>query len=653
MAAAPQLLSDTRSKAPKKWVIRIGDESGSTPTAEDETRLLRAPVVHYHSSGGSMDYIELTYDLSVNGERVQDMGLSASFARQIEVVEIGREKDAPPKLIAWGELTQEGKRVAPDGESVTYIAGIKPYHFGLPLDGMVYRQHASPHAAITHPGEILFNPEVNSKIEFNRSASYTVGAGTESPYYWVDPDSVRTAVARSYTGDAGTEWTLTDVVNALCWHCNPSETFIKNPTYLDFEKWMTNAPKVKNLRLKPGQYLSDLLDQTLNPYGYAWCFTYGFDSETVDDVTTYTRRVSFRIFRESEGPKIKLFQQKAGDTTGAKHTLSSTTEWTLDTDISAARNKVVVNGALVEREITVELYRGWPEADDSLTSAQLTQSTGTHFEDHQSAWRLWVANEGGDYCSTRSSVRPIPSTPLDLSSVLGANTVPRRRTPLDCLTHYEDDASAGSRRQRPPFLQWYNADNAWKPLPNGWGETVLTDQYGIYFAGDAPPADLIARGENARIRMTCTVRGDTPLQAVSLPTNESINARTNQITIDASDRFFDRQIQTTGDYVSVLAGVPSSEERDDSTAIDDFADQVKANEDLATQRASATILGLNLQYGLGKVVEKVQGRNVSFSRNAKDAVAPRYLQIRALTLNHQQQTTTISVEPASDRYEGI
>lgn len=110
-------------------------------------------------------------------------------------------------------------------------------------------------------------------------------------------------------------------------------------------------------------------------------------------------------------------------------------------------------------EVTMELHRGWTEASGTLTVESLTQSTGDDYESNPLVWRLWVANE---------AIRSI-----DLN--------------------------------KPVRIEYYRpATSTWSRLPDGWGETLTHGQLGVYFAGDAPPADLVALGNDARIRITYT-----------------------------------------------------------------------------------------------------------------------------------------------------
>lgn len=647
MAVTAKKASDI-SVAPKKWIVRLGNASGDTPSPTNETKLLRYPVVHLGAGGQQMDRIQLTYDLSTNRERIVDQSIKQGLARQVEVVEIPREPQGKHKLIAWGELTSEGKEVG-DGETLTYTATIEPYHFGSTLNGVLVRRPSGSHDAVTINGEITFNPTKDGHVEGNRSGY--LASGGHDAYYWVDPESVRTTAARAYVGDSGNDWELLDVINSLCWHCNPNETYITNPSYQDLTKWLTDPPPVRNIRLPPGKYLSEYLDLILEPLGYSWRFTYAYDVEVGPSSTTYTRRVSFQIFRLGEGLPIAVLQQRPSLTTSASHSKSNTSKWSVETDIGELVNEVRVEGAKIQREVTIELYRGWPEADDTKTATELTQSEKADYELHQNAWRLWIANEAGDYCELRTTTKPIPATPLDLSTVLTSDYIPKRRPALDCLTHHQDDTSSEARRRRAPLIEWYNTDDEWAPLPNGWGETVLTDQLGVYFAGDSPPSELIDRGDDARIRITCTIEGDKKISATATRSSESINLRTRKITVDAQDRFVDYQIQSGGTYASILAGIPSSDARQDTTEISDLAEKIRQQEDMAAIRGEFEIVGLSSIYSVGKLVSAVAGRNVDFNRRADTATEQKFSQIMTVIYDYQSQSTRLIVQPINEPRE--
>lgn len=632
MATAPATTFSSRSKPAKKWVVRLGDATGAAPTEADETTLLRWPVITI-APGSRGTFCQLDYNLGKDNERIVDTYLKAGFARQVEIVQPSEDPDGPDTLLFWGEISSQQLAVNPKGESVTLRATIEDYHFGGVCLGPKYRDPEEPHGGITYNDPIVFNPEIDGIVIWNNMFL----ADFSNTYYWLHPDSQRTSIARSNAQDGAvdTSWRLCDCVMAMALACNPDETYIKNPSLASLFEMTENSPDITNLELPTGKYLPEYLDLLLTPYGYSWCLTFKYNAEG-------EREVSYRIFKVNEGDNRKLLQQRPGDVRGIRRTLTNIESFTLETGIVQQANKVTVLGDYEEYEVTIELYRGWPEADDALTAADLTQSTGSSWSAHQRAWRLWVANEAGDYCSTRTTVKPIPSTPLDLTSVLGTDFIPRRLKPMDCLTYWVDDTAAETERRRPPFIQWYNEDSEWAPLPDGWGETVLNDQLGVMFAADSPPTELIDRGANARIRITCTIQSFNKLVGVASRADSSVNLRTHEIVVNASDRYKYKQRATTT-YASILTG--NADERDDTEAIEAFAEKMRSIEDAAMVRGNVILNTLNTSLKIGDVVTEIDGRDVSLNRMAKTSATKKYVQIVAIEHDHQRQKTSLKIAP--------
>lgn len=632
MATAPATTFSSRSNLAKKWGVRLGDATGATPTEADETTLLRWPVITI-APGSRGTFCQLDYNLGKNGERIVDTYLKAGFARQVEIVQPSADPDGPDTLLFWGEISSQQLAVNPKGESVTLRATIEDYHFGGVCLGPKYRDPEEPHTGITYNDPIVFNPEIDGIVEYN---NFSLSDGTIT-YNWIHPDSVRTGTARTSSQDSidVASWRLCDCVRAMALICNPDETYIKNPSLNSLFQMTEGSPDVKNLELPTGKHLPEYLDLILTPYGYSWCLTFKYNADG-------EREVSYRIFRVNEGDNRKLLQQRPGDTRGIRRTLTNIESFTLETGIVAQANKVTVLGDFEQYEVTIELYRGWPEADDALTAADLTQSTGSSWSAHQRAWRLWVANEAGDYCSTRTTVKPIPSTPLDLTSVLGTDWIPRRLKPMDCLTYWVDDTAGETERRRPPFIQWYNEDSEWAPLPDGWGETVLNDQLGVMFAADSPPTELIDRGANARIRITCTIESFNRLVGVASRADSSVNLRTHEIVVNASDRYKYKQRAATT-YASILTG--NADERDDTTDIEAFAEKMRVIEDAAMVRGNVILNTLNTSLKIGDVTTDIDGRGISLNRMAKTSATKKYVQIVAIEHDHQKQKTSLKVAP--------
>lgn len=634
-----------RTQRPPKWKIVLGGPAGLVPTDHNETKAIHSPVVHL-VHGKQLPRCDFIYQLGSNrsvytSDRLVNKQLEAEFARQVEVWQAATDSKMQDTLIFWGDLNEQTMSAGRRGESVTVTASVEPYHFGIPCPGTQYRQPVSPYGTIQTQDSIVFNPEINGVVEPNRS-KYRSTDETKLYYYWVDPDSVRTAASRQYGQDleVPATWTLAQAIHTISWVCNPDSTFIKNPSKKSIDGWLTDAPAIKNLELPVGKYLPDYLDAMLYPNGYGWAMTFGKDENK-------NRTVSWRIFKLGDSETTVLYQQRPGDTDGLQAGNTNVTDFSFSTGIIGQPNQITVLGDYEEYEITVELYRGWLESEDGYSASQLTQSTGEYWATHQRAWRWWVANEGGDYCGTRTSVALIPLTAKDLTEVLGADYHIKNRKPYDCLTHWKDDASGEKRNRRPPFIEWYT-DGAWKPLPDGWGETVADNELAVKFAADSPPAQLIAAGTGARIRMTCTIRGDERLKYTSERATDSISIRTNEQVIEVPDRYKYRVIHNTGTLASTLDGDPSSDARDDTAALITFADKMRLIEDAATVRGTLTTHGLQIQLKVGQTVSDIKGRDISLNRKARTAIDKKYVQIVGLTHDFNAQTTTVKLAPITE-----
>jgi hypothetical protein len=622
---------------PRQWKITLGNTTGAAPGVTEETAQLRNPVITL-AHGSKLPHADFIYTIEGTGRRITDIYLETGFARQVEVSQLSSDPALPPMLLFWGELGTQALTVAKVGEQVRVTATIEPYHFGKLCMGPQYRRPTGSHDVIQTNDPIVFNPQVNGVVEPNQCSVTNILGVRQKQYFFVDPDSMRTAAGRTNAQDNTTaqSWKLADAVRTMCWICNPDETYIKNPSIADFDTWLKLAPEVKNLELPIGKYLPEYLDRMLNPAGYGWAMTFQYAADG-------SRRVSFRIFTLNDDSTIVLLQQRPGDSIGVQTAKTNVKEFDISTGIVGQANQITALGDWEEYEVTIELYRGFLESDDTYSAADLTQSTGSQWATHQRAWRRWVANEAGDYCGTRTSVAPIPFTPLDLSSVLGSDYLIRNRHPFDCLTHWVDDPSGEKKSRRPPFFEWYTASNTWAPLPNGWGETALDDELGCDFAADSPPVELIARGANARIRMTCTIRGDVRMYTTSNRSTDSVNLRVNELVIDVHDRYKSRVRQDTGPFASTLTG--SSDVMDDTVALIEFTDKLKSIEDAAIVRGTIQLIGLHPELKVGQTVSDINGRNVSLNRMSQASATKKYLQIVQIAHDNQKQETLLKVAP--------
>jgi hypothetical protein len=139
------------------------------------------------------------------------------------------------------------------------------------------------------------------------------------------------------------------------------------------------------------------------------------------------------------------------------------------------------------------------------------------------------------------------------------------------------------------------------------------------------------------MRVTATVEGDTRISYSANRRDSSPNGRDIELVLDMPTKFFDRQLMKTGPLASVLNGAPNTgtpDEKDDSTKIQKYAEEVQKTEDCAEVSVSVTLHGADHpEYEIGKLIDKVDGRNLSLDANKPDEGEPRRLQIVGYNLH--------------------
>jgi len=315
---------------------------------------------------------------------------------------------------------------------------------------------------------------------------------------------------------------------------------------------------------------------------------------------------------------------------------SNAPEITLRTSLSELANKITVYGDFIKREATLELKKGWATAQDALTPDELQKKdeSGSQYEDYPEVHRKWVFNEGGDYNDLRTETG---SAPADLDFFEEGETyVHKRRKIEDKLLTIQNG------EPRDPYLEYYdNSLSAWKPVPPEWSWEVLPDEIGIYFNGNKPPAELWEQGvddiDNMKIRLTCVVACDKRIEYTADRQSSSPNGRDVELFIDASDRFFFKEV----DSDSVFYGVYDALEEDDTTEIQTYAESLRDINDSANLETSLVLFGVINSYSRGDILTDVKGRNISFNRNSKDASTKKYPQITGILIDYQNHRTVL------------
>lgn len=626
--------------------VYLGTSGGGTVHVPDDlVTYLRCEEISRHAGGDKLDHAVFTYLLPVTGEHVENLQTPTGWTRQIEVWWNDGTTDHP---LFWGDLTQQRLQVGATTENVVVTASVFPYHFGQTLRGPLVRDPLSGENVYL-PEDITFNPLIDGVCEDNMSER-TAG----DMHLWGDPESYRTEKAREYQADELHVWTLEEAVKALCWTCNGDEEFIKNPKQEDFGNF-AEAPNPQDIKLPRGKHLPFYLDALLHPFGFDWFVGL---SEEEDVLEKRIRLFRYGVARPGETSKTVSMQPwgEALELDTEAESYTNCVAFDLTTEVGNAATKVRVEGGRKQYEITCELYRGWDEDDDDLTESDLDianpESVYNTDPTKRPVWRLWVANEAGDWNGKRIGIGSIPSTPRDWSDF--GVLVPRRRVIEDCLTK---DAQ-GKRRE--PFVQWWNPASSetvkWEPLPqdeDGWSYKIHETQMAIEFIGRTPPLAMMAAGEDAALRVTCTITADERIYAEADPSGNSPNGRTNELEIDASNRFAYRHRVTFAEATSVPAAVsfssiieldePGSEadERDDTEAIQQFADYVLEQEESALMQGRLLCPGTEVGYAIGDLIQKVAGREVSLNRNGASAPQEKPLQVTGYVIRPQQQVTEL------------
>lgn len=596
-----------------------------------------------------------------------------SFNRQVWVRVHARNSkgnviDGDYRTLFWGELLTETLHIDPFSQRITVAARVAPYHFGGLLEGE-YHWDANSGDSVLIAVDPVFNPLIDGIIEGNRAAMMGQAlpngqpvalTGSDGQETWVDPDAVRTEAARLTIGEASTGeddntqiegdlWDLNQAVSIISTRLIADSGFVFAPdTKSGSGTIWDDQPVIKNLKLPRGRHLHELLDMLLIPHGYAWYLDHSsFDPDVAFGASALPEII---CFRRGDGINRSVKLQPTGEELDLAKT--NTSQIDLRTDVGNLTNKMYGWGSFEQKELTLELFRGWPEADDALTAENLRRSDVDsiyNVSQKHEAWRLWVGNEAGDYTDTRETVAPIASY-LDLSGVFG-RAVPTRRMIDDCLTL---DAEG---KRRPPYLEWWPGDESregwteprWEEVPPEWGWVILPDQIGILFTGDIPPELMIDAGDDCKVRITATVTGDERLNSDSAPNlDESPSLREVPLFLDLSDRFHKRSVQADGDLASVLADDENgADEVDDASELQDYLAAMLETELSAEMQSSFRLHGIHTDYEISDLIISVEGRDIFLNRNAFDADAnaqAKYPQVYGIRWLFQEQVTEIITE---------
>ena len=601
MPSAPASPVKSLSQKAAKLIVLLGPTDGTPPSLEDEVDWLIPQQMSITAGSSRDDVMSFAVDLAKLEERLVDTTAPVALQRQIELRTLDDNGD-PNTVLGWGFLAKNPQSINAQAESTSFEARIANFHFGKRLTSYpVWRPVAEELLEVMRP--LVFNPEIDEKIEPNKSSTVNL---TNFWAFVVDPESLRTTASQTYQEQTASLWTISDAVLALCWWLNEDETYITNPTYAELqEQFAARDDLLKNVEIPMGSFLPEALDALLTPFEYGWHLVHKVSG---DDI----RETTIRFFARGEGVKRQVLLQRPGELRDIKKT--NVAELDAVYDIFELANIIEVHGGFLKRESTFELKMAWDPEYDTQDITDLSKGEA-FYEEHPSVGRKFVLNEAGDYIG----LRPEITEPFSLDFLFPEPQQTRRRRFQRCLSQHPDADDLESNGYR---VDWYDAaqDDAVdpdEPSDPGWVRvtwpfSVLEKECGILFEGTTPPGplwDLMTDPDQVRVRITATVVGDQRLKGIATKRDSSPNAQDVPLVLDLQDRFQFSKV----DEESIFTGRPSIA-RDDTTAIQTYAESVRDIEDACHIHCSVTLEGIaHPQYSIGNLIDNVKGRNLTLN----------------------------------------
>ena len=602
------------------WASRLSPDS-NPPTKMDEVSKTLIPRVVMQSAGGQeLDSADLQWIIS---EPLTERTQPADFTKMVDVLLDNKTKDR----MHLGDYVTENETVSADIEALAASSQLRPYHFGDPLAGEVWLNPLTD-TQETVKKPIEFNPNIDGVPIASMSDAERDDGNSK---IWIHPHAAHTTRSQTYNTQTPSKWTLEEAIKAVCWHCNPDETIIRNPT--DFSS-LTSAPDLEAVTIDRGQYMPAYLDGLLHPLGYNWFLDYGSTAGT-DGATKFDKqKPQIRLFQKGVGTEKKLYHQAPGNDLDLSET--NLAEYTIARHIGDMQNAVRVLGDYERREITIELYPAWPESQDTLTADELKKSeTGSRYTQYPTVWRLWAANEDGGLKDLRTTTQPAGDPP-DLTTVF-TNYTPHRRRLEPPLTY---QGESGEKTRRDVFVETSNNGGGWTPYAGT--VAILPDQIGILFSEDKPPPE--AMGDTARVRVTGTIAGDFRIEGEATRQSSAVNGRNVWLELDRPEKFVDRAVQTTGTWASELSG--PADEQDDTAAITTYAEKLRDEAGHAEIDCEFKLPGIHLYYEIGDLLTTIEGRNVTLDQASSGAGTSVYVQVTKRTFRWDQNgpVTVLTVD---------
>lgn len=646
MNAPPQDNPDNTHRPATQLKAYVAFESDTVgPDFEsEEWRVLRV-----EQGLGANHRALLQRDLGHVGKRIENRKLNPYETRLVEIWSLDSDTGERVFPLFRGKMMINRAAIAPGAEAEFVEAILPQSWFGDLCEGQRVSTEEEYETMIVD-FDLEFNPLVDGRIVANRAIKDMSGDVGEFALLWVDPESARTSEAKRATGigaNSVRRWNIAEAVHGLQYYLNEEETDVRNFEAVVFDDdpptpdaAFGEPPELEDEILPRGHYLPAYLDALLPKYGYQWTVDFKPTDEDEDVI-----KPQIRVYKRGNGITRTIPYQAIGKTLNTAETQPLSLE--LVTDLSRLANIVVGHGSLQEREVTIELYKGWPASQDETSLGTLKKTTEGYNLSNDNIWRKWVGNEAGDYNETRPEI----TEALDLSTVFEAGFasdpyyVPKRRPVDDCLTWRAKNETEAVRH--PPILEYSlenGAEGSWKRAGQDW--RPLTHEFGVYLT-DSNANGLVRllknAGSDAKLRLTGTIRGDKRLSHEVDRTEESPSNLETRLFLDLSNRFHERLRQTTGPHASKLTG--DFDYAYHQTELQEFVEKVADNEKAAVVELQIPLHGLVFDYEIGDVIEEIEGRKISLNRLPETANEVRGVQVVGRIWDVQSQQTFLQVAP--------
>lgn len=595
---------------------------------------LRALSVHRSTGSGSRDRAVIQVDLSDKGTETGYIGNVTLNSLAGAAIEVYAWPLGVPVLIHSGVAVAPSIKITDDSEQLTFVSRVEPWQFGVLMNGIFVWEPLSS-SIVTVLDECTFNPEIDDATLANQSNVFWQNG--LAPVF-LDPESTRTAASQTLQGGPPAYWSLQTALAYLCWALNPNETFVRNPSAVSLSLLPTWP--LQNFFLKRGKFLNEYLDEILPRHGLLWYL----------DLSKGFPQIAFRIRGLGLPNTVYL------GTPGSSYSGDNLLDGSLDYDVGNVKNQVVIHGDWLYVESTFVLSRGWSNTADSVPESSLSKDSTDYNnpgKNYTDVWRTWTLNEAGDYIG----LRPEITAAYNLSTVFGADTVPRRRKFLPVMTLASDGTPLG---ETAGCAVEYSTDGGatWFSICQLEDRTcvLLERECGIRFDGLFPPAELVRAGSQAQVRITATVRSDIRLAAVVGPDGNSPLAFNSAVFVDESKKYHWRVVSPTSKNFANLNGQGlnlKADTADDTAALLNYAAWLQDTFDVADVPGQFTVEGLDTfgsggPYDLGQVLTAITGRNIGLNTQSPSSGEGRFPQIIGIDYDCQAQKRTLHLETFRD-----